>query len=214
MMDFDDNLKRKSPRQQRAKMTVLALEQAFVRVLMLHGDFQKIRVREVVELAGVGIGTFYDYFRNLQDLAASAMRTRRDQLIDALRQTILEQAQAPLPTLIDAMLDDGVDAALKQPKEWAALLLIERQVDDLRGFQAFHQGLQQTWAEALTRRCPHLSAQQIGAMAAMVHAITYGWCAQEILVFRGERTRQASRHELGLAVQAYLSAMLGDTRLC
>jgi AcrR family transcriptional regulator len=69
-MNFDKNVKRKAPRQQRARMTVRALEQAFVRVLMLHGDFQKIRVREVVELAGVGIGAFYGYFSNLQALAA------------------------------------------------------------------------------------------------------------------------------------------------
>lgn len=212
-MFLDKNVPRKAPRQQRARMTVLALEQAFVRILMQHGDFQKIRVREVVELAGVGIGTFYDYFSNLQALAASAMRTRRDALIRDLRQTMVRHAQSPMVTLIDAMLDDGVNAALQQPKEWAALLVIERQVDDLRGFQAFHQGLQQTWVEALGRRCPNLSVPQIAAMAAMVHAITYGWCAQEILVFRGERTRQASRHELGLAVQAYLSAMLGGKGL-
>jgi AcrR family transcriptional regulator len=210
-MNSDKNVTRKAPKQQRARMTVRALEQAFVRVLMLHGDFQKIRVREVVELAGVGIGTFYDYFSNLQALAASAMHTRRDALIKALRLTMERHAKSPMTELIDAMLDDGVEAALQQPKEWAALLVIERQVDDLLGFQAFHQGLQQTWAEALQMRCHDASTPQIAAMAAMVHAITYGWCAQEILVFRGERTRLASRQELGLAVHGYLRAILGGS---
>lgn len=124
-MNSDENVPRKTPRQQRGRMTVLALEQAFVRVLMLHGDFQKVRVREVVALAGVGIGTFYDYFPNLQALAASAMRTRRDALISALRKTMLRHADSAFGTLIDAMLDDGVEAALQQPKEWAALLVIE-----------------------------------------------------------------------------------------
>jgi len=208
-MNSDENVPRKRPRQQRARMTVLALEEAFVRVLMLHGNFQKVRVREVVALAGVGIGTFYDYFPNLQALAASAMRTQRDALVSALRQTMLRHAGSAMSTLIDAMLDDGVEAALQKPKEWAALLVIERQVDDLRGFQAFHQGLQETWADALRSRCPETSLSQIAAMAAMVHAITYGWCAQEILVFRGERTRLASRQELGLAVKGYLNAILG-----
>lgn len=211
-MNFDQNFPRKIPRQQRGWMTVLALEQAFVRVLMRHGDFQKVRVREVVALAGVGIGTFYDYFPNLQALAASAMRTRRDALISTLRKTMLRHADSAFGTLIDAMLDDGVEAALQQPKEWAALLVIERQVDDLRGFQAFHQGLQQTWVDAFRSHCPDASSQQIAAMAAMVHAITYGWCAQEILVFRGERTRLASRQELGLAVHGYLNTVLSASR--
>lgn len=85
-------------------------------------------------------------------------------------------------------------------------------MDDLRGFQAFHQGLQQTWVDAFRSHCLDASSQQIAAMAAMVHAITYGWCAQEILVFRGERTRLASRQELGLAVHGYLNTVLSASR--
>lgn len=207
-MNFDKKSPRRTPSQQRSLMTVLALEQSFVRVLMRHGDFQKIRVREVVELAGVGIGTFYDYFPNLQMLAASATRTRRDMLISSLRQTMVRHADSSLFTLIDAMLDECVQTALQQPKEWAALLVIERQVDDLQGFQDFHLGIQQTWADAFRSHCPSAHSLKITAMSAMVHAITYGWCVQEILVFRGDRTRQASRHELGLAVHGYLNVIL------
>ena len=206
-MKLDLNLPRKAPRQQRGLMTVLSLEQAFVRVLMLTGDFQKVRVREVVDVAGVGIGTFYDYFPNLQVLAASAMRARKDSLIRTLRQTMAVHAGASLSTLIDAMLDDCVEMALQQPKEWAALLMIERQVEDLPGFQAFHVGLQQAWFEAFKSHGPAVPLPQIKTMSTMVHAITYGWCTQEILVFRGDRTRQASRQELGSAVHGYLETM-------
>ena len=211
-MKFDLNMPRKAPRQQRGWMTVQSLEQAFVRVLMLTGDFQKVRVREVVELAGVGIGTFYDYFPNLQVLAASAMRTRRDALILAMRQTMVRLADASLVTLIDALLDDCVETALQQPKELAALMVIERQVEDLRGFQAFHMGLQQTWADAFKSHDPAAPVLQITAMSAMVHAITYGWCTQEILVFRGDRTRQASRQELGAAVHGYLNTVRAQSQ--
>jgi AcrR family transcriptional regulator len=206
-VNFDQNAPRKIPRQQRGLMSVLSLEQAFVRVLMLTGDFQKVRVRDVVDVAGVGIGTFYDYFPNLQVLAASAMRARRDSLIKTLRQTMIRHANASLSTLIDAMLDDCVEMALQQPKEWAALMMIERQVEDLRGFQAFHVGIQQTWVDAFESHGPALPLPQIKTMSAMVHAITYGWCTQEILVFRGDRTRQASRQELGSAVHGYLETM-------
>jgi AcrR family transcriptional regulator len=206
-VNFDQNAQRKIPRQQRGLMSVLSLEQAFVRVLMLTGDFQKVRVRDVVDVAGVGIGTFYDYFPNLQVLAASAMRARRDSLIRTLRQTMIRHADASLSTLIDAMLDDCVEMALQQPKDWAALMMIERQVEDLRGFQAFHVGIQQTWVDAFESHGPELPMPQIKTMSAMVHAITYGWCTQEILVFRGDRTRQASRQELGSAVHGYLETM-------
>ena len=211
-MKFDSNVPRKAPRQQRGLMTVQSLEQAFVRVLMLTGDFQKVRVREVVDVAGVGIGTFYDYFPNLQVLAASAMRARKDSLIRTLRQTMVRHADASLSTLVDAMLDDCVEMALQQPKEWAALLMIERQVEDLPGFQAFHLGLQQTWVDAFESHGPECPLPQIKTMSTMVHAITYGWCTQEILVFRGDRTRQASRQELGAAVHGYLNTVLAQSQ--
>ena len=203
---------RKRPVQQRSKITIGALQEAFVRVLMLTGDFQKVRVREVVDVAGVGIGTFYDYFPNLQVLAASAMRARKDSLIRTLRQTMAVHAGASLSTLIDAMLDDCVEMALQQPKEWAALLMIERQVEDLPGFQAFHVGLQQAWFEAFKSHGPAVPLPQIKTLSAMVHAITYGWCTQEILVFRGDRTRQASRQELGSAVHGYLDTVRAQSQ--
>jgi hypothetical protein len=53
---------------------------------------------------------------------------------------------------------------------------------------------------------------QIKTMSAMVHAITYGWCTQEILVFRGDRTRQASRQELGAAVHGYLNSVRAQSQ--
>jgi AcrR family transcriptional regulator len=211
-MKFDLNVPRKAPRQQRGLMTVQSLEQAFVRVLMLTGDFQKVRVREVVDVAGVGIGTFYDYFPNLQVLAASVMRARKDSLIRTLRQTMGRHADASLSTLVDAMLDDCVEMALQQPKELAALLMIERQVEDLPGFQAFHQGLQQAWVDAFESHGTECSLPQIKTMSTMVHAITYGWCTQEILVFRGDRTRQASRQELGAAVHGYLNTVRAQSQ--
>jgi AcrR family transcriptional regulator len=179
---------------------------------MLTGDFQKVRVRDVVDVAGVGVGTFYDYFPNLQVLAASAMRARKDSLIRTLRQTMAVHAGASLSTLIDAMLDDCVEMALQQPKEWAALLMIERQVEDLPGFQAFHVGLQQAWFEAFKSHGPAVPLPQIKTMSTMVHAITYGWCTQEILVSRGDRTRQASRQELGAAVHGYLNAVWAQSQ--
>lgn len=140
------------------------------------------------------------------------MRTRRDSLIRTLRQTKVRHAAASLSTLIDAMLDDCVEMALQQPKEWAALMMIERQVENLRGFQAFHVGIQQTWVDAFESHGPAMPLPQIKTMSAMVHAITYGWCTQEILVFRGDRTRQASRQALGSAVHGYLNTVRSQSQ--
>ena len=130
-------------------MTVRALQEAFVRVLMEQACFEQVRVRAVVEVAGVGIGTFYDYFSNLQALAASAIGQRSQQMSVRLRQTIERHHGEPWMDMINALLDDQIDVVLKNPKEIAGLLLIERQVFDLGSHQLFHRAFKNTWQEAL-----------------------------------------------------------------
>jgi AcrR family transcriptional regulator len=58
---------RRRPMQSRAYASSQALQEAFVRVLIEEG-FEKTTVREVTAVAGVGIGTFYDYFGNMDAL--------------------------------------------------------------------------------------------------------------------------------------------------
>ncbi|MFM7699115.1 MAG: TetR/AcrR family transcriptional regulator, partial [Limnohabitans sp.] len=48
---------RKKPSQSRSQLTLHALQDAFVRVLIDRG-YEKMTIREVVSVAGVGIGTF------------------------------------------------------------------------------------------------------------------------------------------------------------
>ena len=51
----------RKPRQSRAKLTQEALQESFVRLLHDH-PANKITIREITDLAGVGLGTFYEYF--------------------------------------------------------------------------------------------------------------------------------------------------------
>lgn len=206
-MAKNESLTRKNPKQSRSQVTVLSLQEAFVRVLIEQGGLDKVRVREVVEVAGVGIGTFYDYFSNLQALAASAFRHRSESLTLRLRDTMERHRAGPWTDMVHALLDDHIDVVLKNPKEIAGLLLIERQVFDLVSHQAFHRNFKDNWRDALLFK-GMTDPLLLETTAAMLHAITYGWCAQEILVFRGERDRQQSRQALGLAVIGYLQAVL------
>lgn len=50
-------------------VTQEALMESFVRLLHAH-PANKIIIREITDLAGVGLGTFYDYFSKKEDLIA------------------------------------------------------------------------------------------------------------------------------------------------
>ena len=60
---------RRKPRQSRARITQEALMESFVRLLHAH-PANKIIIREITDLAGVSLGTFYDYFSKKEDLIA------------------------------------------------------------------------------------------------------------------------------------------------
>src|SRR5574344_1056527 len=60
---------RRKPRQSRAKLTQEALQDSFVRLLHERPASQ-ITIREIADLAGVGLGTFYEYFSKKEDLIA------------------------------------------------------------------------------------------------------------------------------------------------
>src|SRR4030081_4140458 len=75
---------RRRPVQSRAYASSQALQEAFVRVLSEDG-FERTTVREVTAVAGVGIGTFYDYFGNMDALAALCIHRRMKALALAAR---------------------------------------------------------------------------------------------------------------------------------
>ncbi len=60
---------RRKPRQSRAKLTQEALQESFVRLLHERAAHD-ITIREITDLAGVSLGTFYEYFSKKEDLVA------------------------------------------------------------------------------------------------------------------------------------------------
>ena len=60
---------RRKPRQSRARITQEALMESFVRLLH-ERSAHEITIREITDVAGVGLGTFYEYFSKKEDLIA------------------------------------------------------------------------------------------------------------------------------------------------
>ena len=78
---------RRRPRQSRAQASSDALQQAFVQLLLERG-YAKATIREIAAVAGVSIGTFYEYFGDKQSLAALCIHRHVLALADRLRDAI------------------------------------------------------------------------------------------------------------------------------
>jgi AcrR family transcriptional regulator len=172
--DFSGVSLRKRPVQQRSKITIGALQEAFVRVLIDRG-YEKITIREVTAVAGVGIGSFYDYAPNLRALAASVIQKRCLDTVILLRQSLLGKEGRPFSELADLLLQALIKEGFGRPKEWTALLLLERQVSSAAALKQVHGEFVSIWAEAIQMSAANVPSAKIISMARMAHAISYGW---------------------------------------
>ncbi|MFV8751313.1 TetR/AcrR family transcriptional regulator [Nannocystaceae bacterium ST9] len=87
--------RRKQPRQDRSKLTVDAILEATERVLASRG-LEATTTTEVAEIAGVSVGTLYQYFPNKQALVAAVIEARLDRDLAAIDETLARARALPL----------------------------------------------------------------------------------------------------------------------
>jgi AcrR family transcriptional regulator len=85
---------RRRPRQARSQVTVSALLEAAARVLLKQG-YEGCTTKEVAEVAGVGIGSLYEYFPNKEALIAGVVEREADRYMDVLKRELLATLERP-----------------------------------------------------------------------------------------------------------------------
>jgi len=190
---------RKRPLQSRSQLTLGALQEAFVRVLIAQG-YEKMTVREVVSVAGVGIGTFYDYVPNLRTLAATTIQKRCIECGVLLRATVAEHAGQSLETMVKALLETLIDLGFSRPREWTALLLLERRVSSATALRKIHEEYVAIWAAGLRASSANLPEPKVVALARMAHALSYGWYSHDLLFYVDDPLHSRSLDEIAHAI--------------
>jgi len=105
---------RRKPKQRRARQTVQAILDAVLRILKRE-RFDKITTNHIAEVAGVSIGSLYQYFPDKRAIFA-ALHGRHIEEIDGLIQrTLLENASSSLEGLLRAVIDAMIEAHAGDP---------------------------------------------------------------------------------------------------
>ena len=190
---------RKKPVQSRAQFTLGALQEAFVRVLIERG-FEKMTIREVVSVAGVGIGTFYDYVPNLRALGAYTIHQRCLDSAIVLRAAVNQQAGKPVDLMVAALLQALVQSGFSRPKEWTALLLLERQLSSASALRKVHEEFVEIWAQGLRQSSAALPEAKITSLARTAHALSYGWYSHDLLFYFDDPQHSRSIEEIATAI--------------
>lgn len=195
---------RRKPQQSRARISSEALQEAFVRVLLERG-YERVTVREVAAVAGVGIGTFYEYVANKEALAALTIHMCVKQQAHALQASTESNKGNTRADIAHAIINDQIDLLMGAAEKWQALLLLERRISSTAAYRKHYDQFVDLWRQALASASDPLPEDRLESMARMVHAIMYGWATQSLMTQGSGLDTRRLKQEVLCAVHAYLS---------
>jgi AcrR family transcriptional regulator len=112
----------KRPAQRRSKETVRAIVQAAARILEREG-YEKTNVNAVAELAGVSIGSLYQYFPSKEALVAEVARQLAEDTIAIFQDGLAELAFVPMDEAVRGVVRRAVRAFRLNPRLREVILL-------------------------------------------------------------------------------------------
>lgn len=148
---------RKSPSQRRSVDTVEAILEAAVRILRRHG-YAGLTTRRVAEVAGVSVGSLYQYFPNRQAIVAEMVRRRVAAFIATVEATDVSAA-TDLRTAVVATMTAFL--AEKRSSLWLSAVL-QGAMGEVHGRQIVAERLRAA-APALAQRLSQAAGTPIDA---------------------------------------------------
>ena len=106
---------RKEPRQRRSRETVEAILEATARVLVREG-YEKTSTNRVAEVAGVSVGSLYQYFPNKESLVAALMGRHLDEMAKIYEEAFAGLRNAPLEVAVRGLVSASVEAHAVRPE--------------------------------------------------------------------------------------------------
>jgi AcrR family transcriptional regulator len=104
---------RKTPVQARSTITVDAIFEATIQVLLSHGA-DRLTTTRVAERAGVSVGTLYQYYPNKQSLLFAVLENHLERVFLALEQACEQSQGKPLAVMVQAVVERFVDAKMER----------------------------------------------------------------------------------------------------
>src|ERR1700719_2180806 len=111
---------RKTPIQARSTVTVEAISEATIQVLLSHGA-ERFTTTRVADRAGVSVGTLYQYYPNKQALLYAVLQRHLARIGDTVETAARSAHHAPLAAMVAAVVEAFVRAKTERVDEVRAL---------------------------------------------------------------------------------------------
>lgn len=119
---------RKKPQQERSRVTIDAIFDAAIQ-LLLAGGLDRITTIQIAERAGVSVGSLYQYFPNKRALLAAVVRRHVGEVVDATVAACASAHGKSAGEMCAALVDGFVAAKTRRPDVSRALYLPTAQVN-------------------------------------------------------------------------------------
>jgi AcrR family transcriptional regulator len=106
---------RKVASQERSRATVDALIEATARILVKQG-FDKASTNRIAEVAGVSVGSLYQYFPSKEALVAAVIERHQRKIMQTVRNELAEVLVQPVEKSVRKLVDIAVKAHRVDPK--------------------------------------------------------------------------------------------------
>ena len=143
---------RKIPVQARSAVTVEAIAEATIQVLLSHGA-ERLTTTRVAERAGVSVGTLYQYYPNKQSLLFAVVEDHLEKLAAAIADACVRAHHQPLSEMVKKMVEAFVDAKMKRADISAAICRIAPGIGGSAMLKRTTEHLQQA-IEAMIQTAP------------------------------------------------------------
>jgi AcrR family transcriptional regulator len=195
---------RRRPKQRRARQTVEAVLDAVVRLLKRDG-FKAITTNRIAEVAGVSIGSVYQYFPDKRAIFTALHQRHIDQIDRMVQTKLVEHAASSIEELVRAMVEAMVEAHAIDPELYELLMTeVPHRADGTRDFSVRLHG---AFLLAISSRAHELKKRRdldkvVFVVTHMVEALSHG----AVLRRPAGMSLKDAKEEVVRAILAYLRA--------
>jgi AcrR family transcriptional regulator len=198
---------RKSPVQARSVLTVEAIFEATIQVLLSHGA-ERLTTTRVAERAGVSVGTLYQYYPNKQSLLFAVLEDHLGRVAAAVEGACRRARGKPLAAMVKEVTEAFVDAKMRRSDISTALYRIAAEVGGPAIARRTGQRSQRAM-EAMLRTAPDAVALPDKFAIQMLFAAMAGTTRSVLEAGAPPAMVRGVRDHLVLLCQCYMMAVAG-----
>ena len=155
---------RKTASQERSRLTVDALLEATARILVREG-FDKASTNRIAEVAGVSVGSLYQYFPSKEALVAALIDRHNRQVMQAIQGELADALKLSMEEAVRRLVSIAVKAHRVDPKLHRALTEQIPRVGRLENVEFFNRQYYVLFENYLKSRRGELSVTDLGLAA-------------------------------------------------